>query len=146
MNKEKTLLNYQDKWEILCNKASKGYDKLSYAERVWVNIQGLIGTVDNGGIISFFYNYDADYYEETIEDLKILGQEKIVCLLEMCAKIFPNSIVPKTIEERNDIINNLPDDGSFDNMYEEINNKFYEYEKELEQILINYLIKNKIIE
>ena len=146
MNKNKKLLDYQEKWEIICDKASKDYYRLSSAERVWYNIQGLIGTVDNGGFISFFYNYNADYYEETIKDLMKLEQKNIVHLLEMYAKIFPNNIVPKSIEERNNIINSLPDDGKINDMCEETDRMFYKYEDELEQFLINYLLKNKVID
>lgn len=57
---QKTLLDYQNHWEEICNKGFINYLSLSSDERIWFNIQGLIGQVNNGGIISFYYNIGAD--------------------------------------------------------------------------------------
>ena len=64
--------------------------------------------------------------------------------MERSAKIFPNNIIPKTIDERNNVISNLPE-GKFDNELTKIDDIFFKYENELEQSLINYLIKYEII-
>jgi len=144
MNCEKSLSDYQNEWEIICDKAFTEYSKLSSAERTWFNVQCLINAVNNGGIISYYYNNDADYYQETMDDLKKLGQNKIIDLMERSAKIFPNNIVSKTIDERNNVISNLLE-GEFDDELTKIDEIFFKYENELEQSLINYLIKYEII-
>ena len=64
--------------------------------------------------------------------------------MERSAKIFPDSIVPKTINERNTVISNLPE-GKFDNELAKIDEMFFKYEHELEQSLLNYLIQHEII-
>jgi len=144
MNSEKSLMDYRNEWKIICDKAFTDYSKLSSVERTWFNVECLIGAVSKGGIISYYYNNDADYYQETIDDLKKLEQNKIIDLMEKSAKIFPNNAVPKTIDERNNIISNLPE-GKFDNELDKLDEIFLKYENELEQSLINYLIKYEII-
>jgi len=144
MNSNKSLDDYQNEWNIICDKAFTEYSELSFSERIWFNVQCLINAVNNGGIISYYYNNGADYYYETINDLKILEQNKIIILMERSAKIFPNNIVPKNIDERNNVISNLPE-GKFDKELEEIDEIFFNNENELEQSLINYLIKYEII-
>ena len=139
------LFDFQKAWEKLCDKACMNYTYLSQAERVWFNIQCLIQAVDNGGMISFFYNSGADYYIETIEDLKILKHEKIVKLLEKIRKIFPEGDLPKDMNIRSEIISSYPD-GEFDEMYEEIDNEFYDLEKKLEEDLVNFILENKLNE
>jgi hypothetical protein len=144
MNNRKNLMDYQNEWHIICDKAFVDYSKLSSAERTWFNVQCLINVVNNGGIISFYYNNGADYYQETIDDLKKLEQIKIIDLLERSARIFPKNIVPKTIDERNNVISNLPG-GKFDKEFGKLDEIFFKNTDELEQSLIDYLIKHEII-
>lgn len=68
---------WEKHWQELVNKYSAtGYDSLTSDERTWFNIQCLIDAIDNGGIISFYYNSGADYLEETMEDLNKLKAKK----------------------------------------------------------------------
>ena len=48
----KTLLDFQTDWERLVYKGYADYTSLTRDEGVWFNIEGLIGDVDNGGLIS----------------------------------------------------------------------------------------------
>jgi hypothetical protein len=153
MSNEKKLIDYQDKWEEIVSKANinyngtNNYDTLTKEEKVWYNIQLLIAAVDNGGMISYFYNHEAEYYLETIESLREIKQEKIIKLLKKQAKIFPKGIVPKNINKRNEIINNIPDKkvGKVDKMGEKIDNDFYQLEDKLETELVDYIIKNNLV-
>jgi hypothetical protein len=52
----------QADWKKLCQKMEQtGVTSLDGNERIWINVDGLIGDVNGGGLISFFYNYGADY-------------------------------------------------------------------------------------
>lgn len=150
MTDEKELTDFQKQWEIIVNKANidyKGtnnYNTLTKEEQVWYNIQLLISAAGNGGIISFFYNHEGNYYLETIESLKILKQEKVIKLLEKSAKIFPKGVVPKDIVKRNEIIEKIPD-GKYAKMFNKIDNEFFELENKLEADLINYIIEHGLI-
>lgn len=127
-------LECKDNWENIVDKCeNEGYDKLTADERIWYNIRSLIDAVDNGGVISFYYNYGADYLQETIEDLKKIEVQEVIALIEQVNRLFPNSIPPRYIDERNRIINSWYDeDKDLDDLFESINNKFYELEEELE--------------
>ncbi|MBK7465380.1 MAG: hypothetical protein IPJ43_00440 [Saprospiraceae bacterium] len=48
-----TLVDFQNSWEKLVEKGYKNYLSLTSDERLWYNIQSLIGSLDNGGLISF---------------------------------------------------------------------------------------------
>lgn len=138
-------LDWKDNWENIVDKCeNEGYDKLTHDERIWYNIRSLIDTVDNGGIISFYYNYGADYLEETIEDLKKIEAQEIIGLIEQVNRLFPNSIPSRDIDERNRIISSWDDeDKDLDNFFENIDNRFYELEEELE-LKLNTIVR-KII-
>lgn len=51
----------QEMWAELCRRWSEeGYVSLSLPERTWLNARCLIDSVENGGLISWFYNSGAD--------------------------------------------------------------------------------------
>jgi len=140
----KKLIDFQEQWIKLVDKAYNDFNSLSKEERVWYTVQILMDATNNGGMISFFYNSGADYYIETINDLKELKQDKIAELLERIGKMYYKNIVPKDIEKRNQIIISIPDDGRYDQELDEIDTIFYQLENKLEEDLVNY-ISTKIL-
>jgi hypothetical protein len=127
-------IEYQSHWKSLIDKFdAEGYDKLTSDERIWFNVRSLIDEVDNGGLISFYYNYGADYLQETIEDLRKLESKEVVALIEKINKLFPNSMPPRDIDERNDIISSWDDEvNDLNDLLENVDNEFYAQEEELE--------------
>jgi len=69
---ERTLFDYQDDWVKLVQKANRSFSSLTRDERIWYTVQGLMDSVDNGGLISHYYNSGADRNKETLEDLIFL--------------------------------------------------------------------------
>ncbi len=71
--------------------------------------------------------------QETIEDLKKLNLNEVIILIEKINSLFPNSIPPPDIDERNDIISSF-DNGNKDleELLEQIDNEFYVLEEEIE--------------
>ena len=136
--KKKDLLDFQNNWETLVDKAYKNYRSLTRDERVWFNIQCLIQDVDNGGLISHYYNYGADHNQETIEDLSGLGFQEISIFLTRINQLFPNAKPSKDIQERNVIIESWPD-GKYDNLLNELDQKFYQKEADLEDALVQHI-------
>jgi hypothetical protein len=150
MNNKKRLTDFHEQWIKIVEKANinyngiNNYNTLTNEEKVWYHIQLLIASVDNGGMISFFYNHEAEYFSETIESLKELKHEKIIKLMKKIAKLFPKGIVPKNIDKRNEIINNIQD-RKYEKLHEKIDREFYKVENKLEADLIEYIIKNKLV-
>jgi hypothetical protein len=126
-------------WKELFKKLEEsGYEKLNMNERVWLNIDGLIGDVNGGGLISFFYNHGADNYGDTIDDLNTIGVPKAIALVKKIAELFPIGKPSKNIEERNEVIDSWDHD-ELNDFFEELDNQFYEItddiEKKLEPII-----------
>lgn len=138
---QKTLLDFQEHWVKLVGKAMADFNSLTPDERIWFTIEALIGQVDNGGLISHYYNGGADHNKETIEDLHSLGFDDIVDLLKQINKLFPNGQPPINLSERNDVISNW-NDAAIDALLDTLDNKFYSREKYIEDALVLH-IENK---
>ncbi|NOU73521.1 DUF4375 domain-containing protein [Paenibacillus sp. LMG 31458] len=125
------LLQYEDwkeHWQKLFEKLEKeSYDKLTPDERIWYNVRGVIDSISDGGIISFYYNSGADTMEDTVEDLYKINASQVVDQLETVNSLFPNGKTPQNIDERNEIINSW-NDGEHDHifeLFETLDNQFY---------------------
>jgi hypothetical protein len=124
-------LECQSHWERLVNKyTNEGYDKLTSDERTWFNVRCLMDAVDNGGLISFYYNNGADYLNETVEDLMKIDAQDVIALLEQINSLFPNSIPSQDVDERNDIISSWDDeDTDLQAIFEKVDDVFYDLEE-----------------
>lgn len=78
--------------------------------------------------------------EEKIEDLRKLKEAKVANMLEKVNKLFPNGKPPKNINEINAIIDSW-EEGENENLFERLDNRFYEIEEELEQKLESVIRK-----
>ncbi len=139
----KSIIDFHEKWAKIVDKGCANYSSLTPNERIWFNIQSLIGSVDNGGLVSHYYNSDAEYNKETIEDLMILGFPDIAFLLQRINQLFPNETPPLNMGERNDIISTWGEEQY--NLLEELDENFYKRESELEIALVIH-IKETIVE
>lgn len=92
-------------WHAVCDKwRDEGYDALTEPEQIWINTRGLIDAVNDGGLVSFFYNNQADYYDDTTFALGELESFEVLEILESFGAFFGDE-VPVDINERNEIIN-----------------------------------------
>jgi Domain of unknown function (DUF4375) len=134
---------WEQRWNQLFDKyEEKGYLSFSSDERIWFNVRGLIDAIENGGLISFYYNYAADYLDDTLEDLKKLDAIDVINLLQKVNDLFPNGNPPKDIDERNEVIDSW--DGQYDDLFEELDNRFYEELKDNLEIKLDKVIKRLI--
>jgi hypothetical protein len=136
--KQKSLLDFQDHWQYLVNKASADYNSLTQDERVWLNGQSLLDQVDNGGLISHYYNSGADYNQETIEDLQWLGFSKLVGLLIRINRLFPSGQPSKDILERNEVIDAWPA-GQHEPLLADLDHQFDQATSALESALVQHI-------
>ena len=133
------LFQYDSQWRRLVNKTvASGYDSLSPEEKVWFNIQVLIQAVDNGGLISYYYNSGADMLGDCFKALEDLGDETMSHLILQVNDLFPDG-VPTNIEARNQVIDSWPDDGSVDKFLDPIEKKSSVEARRLEQLLVRYI-------
>jgi len=66
-------------WQALCLSSERfGYASLSDHERVWLNLGSLIDSVENGGLISYFYNSDADRLADCQSALRLVDAGSVL--------------------------------------------------------------------
>lgn len=138
MDQVKTLSDFQKNWARLVEKGFANYKSLSADERIWFNIQSLIGAVDNGGLISYYYNSDADHVRETMVDLRYIDAVVVADLLEQINNLFPNSQPSTDIDQRNEVIDAWADN-AYDDLFDELDQRFYALEDELEIKLVRHI-------
>jgi Domain of unknown function (DUF4375) len=147
---QKRLGDFQDGWKGIVTKVYRAidnidnfkptFDALLPAERVWFTVQSLIQFVDNGGLISFYYNSGADHVTETISDLNSIGATETAALLNQMNKLFPNSMPAKDVNNRSDVI--VSWGGRHDKLLDELDRKFFSQEEFLENKLVEHIVAN----
>lgn len=129
--------------EIIWKKTEKGDDNfsnLTEAEKVFVYVDMLEGQVNNGGFDQFFFNSSGDYTHEILSAFEKIKAHKTADLIEIAIKAFPISPVPKDTEIRREIMQDLDEKTS--NIWDDLDNKFYEYEENIAGLLIDYIKLN----
>jgi hypothetical protein len=145
-NNENGLIGFEpdDNWKKVVIKGINQYDSLTFPERIWFNIRGIIDSTNNGGLISYYYNSGAENVYDAIDGLKSIGFENIADIIQKYNKIlFKGSIVPKDLEERNGFINEL--DEQTDDLLQILEIDLTKAIDELEKQLEIYLKQEKLI-
>ena len=128
-------------WQALCGRRKiSGYSSLSDGERVWLNVRWLIDSVENGGLISYFYNSAADTFADCLGALRELSAHDVLLRVEQVAALF-GAEVPATVVARNDVIDAWPDDEGRDQLLERIDEELMPMMPELEDQLRTFLIR-----
>lgn len=142
-NKDKTIkpeISVDSKWANLVDKAMKNYNSLTKNERIWFNLRVLIDSFNDGGLISYYYNSGAENVYETIEDLQILGLEKLVTIIKKYNEtLFHDTKVPKDINERNEFVSKL--DKKTDSLLQDLESDFQDQLETLEKRLETFINK-----
>lgn len=135
---EAWLTNWQelvDKW------AEQGYEGLAADEKVWLNLRSLIDSVQNGGVISYFYNSGADHLDDCLVALDLLGAGDVRMEVERVSALFPEG-VPNTVEERNEVIDSWDqEDPQIDDLLEEVDSQLMPMMTDLETRLERFIRK-----
>ena len=140
---KRNLLNHQESWERLVEKVTdQGISSLSKEEKVWFTVDLLIADIENGGLLSFFYNSDGDYLPETLESLEILEQFDILASINKLIGYFPNNQVPVDIEGRNDVIREWSDETAEE--IKKICDVVQDLTGKMEETLYDYLETSKL--
>lgn len=138
------LNDFHNDWITLVDKANTDYQSLTQAERVWFNTERLIAEVDNGGLISLYYNSFADTMDETLQDLELLDAHEVRELLMKMNALFPGSMPSRNSEVRNMLIDSW-EDGMHDDLLRKLDARFYELAADLERKLIDYILSNNLV-
>jgi hypothetical protein len=132
--------DWEKRWNQLFEKYDeKGYLSFSSDERIWFNVRGLIDAIENGGLISFYYNFGADHLDETLEDLKKIDANEVINMLGKVNELFPNGTPPKDIDNLNEVIDSW--DGLYEELLESLDERFFNELQETLEIKLGKVVK-----
>lgn len=126
----------------ICNLCSFGDDlsKLTDAQKLFFYNQEFERGVNDEGFYGFFLNSSGKYATETIDSLKKIGANKTSNILQKAMAIFPDSKVPKDDKKREDLIEKLSERA--EDVWSELEDKFYEYEDDLNNLNVKFIRDN----
>ena len=129
--------------EHLDNKTQYGDDMsvLSEAERIFYITQTLEMEVNNGGFSQFFYNSSGNFSNELVDAFTAIGAKTTADICQKAISVFGRNI-PVDREEREEMLDELEGD-EFDEILEECDNAFCDYEDNLNELNYNFVMKNK---
>lgn len=131
-------------WQSLCVRWERvGYVALSEDEQAWLNLRSLIDSVENGGLISYFYNSGADRLEDCLTALRRLDAFRVVTCVESVARLF-GAPVPRTVDERNRVIDSWPD-GAHDKLLDEVDSELMPLVGDLDRQLESFVSRQGLV-
>jgi hypothetical protein len=128
----------QKAWEIIVGIGYSDYEQLTKDQKVWFNIEPL--TTD--GIIDHYINNGAEHNKDTIDALEFLGFHDIAELMLKVNSLFLNGHPPTDIDKRNEQWDNWS--GKNEVLLDEIDEKFWDRNEALENVLLEHINKTKI--
>ena len=114
---------------------------LSEAERIFYITQSLEMEVNNGGFSQFFYNFSGSFSNELVSAFTAIGANATAAICQKAISAFGREI-PVDRDERQDMLDELECE-EIDEILEECDDDFYDYEDNLNELNYNFVIKNK---
>ena len=129
--------------EYLGHKTKYGEDMsvLSKEERIFYITQMLEMEVNNGGFSQFFYNSSGDFSNELVGAFIAIGANATAAICQKAISAFGCDI-PVDRNKREEMLDELESD-VIDEILEECDSAFCDYEDDLNQLNYNFAIKNK---
>lgn len=129
-----------DMCDNICQKCEYGEDvgKLNEHERVFFVAQILEQEVNNGGFSQFFYNSSGDFSNEVVDVFVKIGALKTAEICRKALAVFGGK-VPTDRNEREEMF----DDLDCDDILNECDDAFYDYEDDLEALNYAYIMKHR---
>ena len=116
-------------------------DRLTEPQKNFYFNQNLEREINNGGFNQYFYNSSGDFAHETIISLQAIGANKIADILQQAIGHFQNSTVPKDRAERQEVLAQIEDTAN--DVLEQLDQAFYKYEDNLNDLNIDYIKQNR---
>ena len=129
--------------EYLDSKTKYGEDMsvLSESERIFYITQTLEMEVNNGGFSQFFYNSSGNFSNELVSAFTAIGANITAAICQKAISAFGRDI-PVDSDEREKMLDELESD-EIDEILEECDSAFYDYEDNLNELNYNFVMKNK---
>lgn len=114
---------------------------LNNSQKVLWIIENLEREINNGGFNQFYWNSSGNYANETIDALILIEAYKTAEIVKKANSEFKNGSVPKDRAERQNELE-LIEENAEEN-WNNLDSEFYEYNDDLTELLITFVINNK---
>ena len=127
----------------LDNKTNYGEDMtvLSGAERIFYITQTLEMEVNNGGFSQFFHNSSGNFSGELVAAFTTIGANTTAAICQKAISAFGRDI-PVDRDEREEMLDEIETE-ELDEILEECDSAFLDYEDNLNDLNYNYVMNNK---
>ena len=116
-------------------------EKLNPFQRTFLFVENLEREINNGGFNQFYFNSSGNFSQETMNALLEIRAEKTAEIVKKANSEFKSGTVPKDRIERQNELELI--EGKAKKNWNKCNSKFYEYQDNLTELLIAFVIKNK---
>lgn len=129
--------------EHLESKSQYGDDMsvLSKPERIFYITETLEMEVNNGGFSQFFYNSSGNFSNELVSAFSEIGATATAAICQKAISAFGCEI-PVDRDMREEMLDELESD-EIDEILDECDNAFYNYEDDLNMLNYEFVMKNK---
>lgn len=133
-----------DLYDVICVKCENGelINELNGIERIFYLCQTFEVEMNSDGIYHYYQSSFGNFANETVEALMEIGADFTALILDKGNSVFKNGIVPESREERMNQIEEFDyQDRSW--LFDELDSEFYEYNDQLDELNLNYVLSNK---
>jgi hypothetical protein len=116
-------------------------DKLTEEQKQFYYNQCLEREINNGGFNQYFFNSSGDFAHQTVQSLIKIGAKKTADILQKAIDQFPDTNVPQDRTERQELLKQIEEEAN--PIWEELDQKFFAYEDNLNALNIKFVENNK---
>jgi hypothetical protein len=120
---------------------SDNLDVLTEPQKIFYLNQELEIQVNNGGFKQFFFENCGEYSHETVDSLQAIKAYKTSAILQEAINQFPGKTVPKDPVLRDNLFEELSE--LCENKWNELDDKFFKYEEDLNLLNLEYIREHK---
>lgn len=143
-----TLEELEAEYERVAQRVSDAPDvdaalmALSPGQRALVVLLYVDATINNGGFAALFYNPTGEAWREALGATELIEADGHATLLRRVGALCPGGEMPKDDDERNAILEAIPDDSPQLEKLEALDDEWYEQEPSLEERFLAYAKKH----
>ena len=116
-------------------------DKLTEPQKQFYYNQCLEREINNGGFNQYFINSSGDFAHQTIQSLTAIGASTTADILQKAIDQFPDKKVPQDRDERIELVEQIEETAN--EVWEELDQKFFEYADDLNTLNLNFIRQHK---
>ena len=116
-------------------------EKLNSSQRTFLFVENLEREINNGGFNQFYFNSSGDFTQETVKALIEIGAKKTAEIVKKANSEFKNGSVSKDRTQRQNELKLIGEKAQEN--WNKCDSEFYEYQDNLTELLIAFVIKNK---